>query len=281
MFEVILTRRKRFGWRWQVCDQSGKVFADGFERTRAVRQISRRARLVLPVVAGLSAQPLRGLERGLAAFLRVHPRSPGERSDTRDGAGRIPDVAALIRATRLCVARRAKHARAESTCTVENIPLYRNSETAYVSPQPGPTKRGVSRSSRTRAGRRWDVDHTGAKGFAGRATVSESVAPTTGAVRVRQNRVVLASGVCTPSLAVMRRPDRVRSISHPQGDGGNSASLPGESTTYAVNPLRREGRLLGFTCMPLCNLCKHTLSHSGPWVPGRHPVFPAPFFNRG
>lgn len=34
MFEVILTRRKRFGWRWQVCDQSGKVFADGFERTR-------------------------------------------------------------------------------------------------------------------------------------------------------------------------------------------------------------------------------------------------------
>ncbi|MGY4287734.1 MULTISPECIES: hypothetical protein [unclassified Bradyrhizobium] len=34
MFEVVLTRRKRFGWRWQVCDQSGKVFADGFERTR-------------------------------------------------------------------------------------------------------------------------------------------------------------------------------------------------------------------------------------------------------
>jgi hypothetical protein len=34
MFEVILTRRKRFGWRWQVCDQSGKIFADGFERAR-------------------------------------------------------------------------------------------------------------------------------------------------------------------------------------------------------------------------------------------------------
>lgn len=34
MYEVILTRRKRLGWRWQVCDQSGKVFADGFERTR-------------------------------------------------------------------------------------------------------------------------------------------------------------------------------------------------------------------------------------------------------
>ncbi len=34
MFEVILTRRKRFGWRWQVCDRSGKIFAAGFERTR-------------------------------------------------------------------------------------------------------------------------------------------------------------------------------------------------------------------------------------------------------
>ena len=34
MFEVILTRRKRFGWRWQVCDCGGKIFADGFERSR-------------------------------------------------------------------------------------------------------------------------------------------------------------------------------------------------------------------------------------------------------
>ena len=80
----------------------------------------------------------------------------------------------------------------------------------------------------------WDVvdaGGVGAKGFAGRATVSESVAHTTGAACVRQNRVVLAPGVCAPSVAVMWRPDRVRSISHPQGDGGNSASLPGESAT--------------------------------------------------
>jgi hypothetical protein len=34
MFEVILTRRKRFGWRWRVCDHAGKIFADGFERSR-------------------------------------------------------------------------------------------------------------------------------------------------------------------------------------------------------------------------------------------------------
>ncbi|SPP94586.1 protein of unknown function [Bradyrhizobium vignae] len=55
-----------------------------------------------------------------------------------------------------------------------------------------------------------DVGCTGAKGFAGRATVSEDLAPTTGAVRVRQNRVVLAPGVCAPSVAVMWRPDRAR-----------------------------------------------------------------------
>jgi hypothetical protein len=76
-----------------------------------------------------------------------------------------------------------------------------------------------------------DASHIGAKGFAGRATVSEGLARTTGVIGVRRNRVVLAPGVCAPSLAVMSRPDRVRSISHRQGDGGNSASLPGESTT--------------------------------------------------
>ena len=76
-----------------------------------------------------------------------------------------------------------------------------------------------------------DVGHIGATGIAGRATVSDSIARTTGVIGVRPNRVVLAPGVCAPSVAVMWRPDRVRSISHPQGDGGNSASLPGESAT--------------------------------------------------
>ncbi|MET4804244.1 hypothetical protein [Bradyrhizobium sp. LB11.1] len=98
-----------------------------------------------------------------------------------------------------------------------------------------------------------DVGHIGAKGFAGRATVSETIARTTGVICVRQNRVVLAPGVCAPSLVVMRVTQPGTRISHLRGDGGNSASLPGESTTYAVNPLRREGRMLGFTCMPLCS----------------------------
>jgi len=61
--------------------------------------------------------------------------------------------------------------------------------------------------------------------------VSDGIARTTGVIGVRPNRVVLAPGVCAPSLAVMGvvRPDP--RISHPQGDGGNSASLPGESAT--------------------------------------------------
>ena len=49
-----------------------------------------------------------------------------------------------------------------------------------------------------------DVGHIGAKSFAGRATVSEAVAHTTGAICVRRNRVVLTPGVCASRLVVMR-----------------------------------------------------------------------------
>lgn len=76
-----------------------------------------------------------------------------------------------------------------------------------------------------------DASHVGAKGFAGRATVSEGLAHTTGVIGVRQNRVVLAAGACAPSLVVMRVTQPGSRISHLRGDGGNSASLPGEITT--------------------------------------------------
>ncbi|MET4391349.1 hypothetical protein ABIB73_007138 [Bradyrhizobium sp. F1.4.3] len=76
-----------------------------------------------------------------------------------------------------------------------------------------------------------DVGHIGAKDFAGQATVSGDLAHTTGVIGVRQNRVVLAPGVCAPSLAVMWVAQPGARISHLQGDGGNSASLPGESAT--------------------------------------------------
>jgi len=71
----------------------------------------------------------------------------------------------------------------------------------------------------------------GAKGFAGRATVSKGHAHTTGEIRVRQNRVVLAPGVCAPSLVVVCNVQPDVHISQLRGDGGNSASLPGESAT--------------------------------------------------
>jgi len=75
------------------------------------------------------------------------------------------------------------------------------------------------------------VVHVGAKNFAGRATVSEGLAQTTGVICVRQNRVVLAPGACAPSLVVMCDVQPGVHISHLRGDGGNSASLPGEITT--------------------------------------------------
>ena len=100
-----------------------------------------------------------------------------------------------------------------------------------MSPHSGPRKRGVSRSSRHAGRVAVDVGHIGANDFAGRATVSEGIARTTGVIGVRPNRVVLAPGVCAPSLAVMGVVQPGPRISHPQGDGGNSASLPGESTT--------------------------------------------------
>ena len=47
---------------------------------------------------------------------------------------------------------------------------------------------------------------------------------------VRQNRVVLAPGVCALSLVVVCDVQPDAHISHLQGDGGNSAPLPGEIT---------------------------------------------------
>ena len=85
----------------------------------------------------------------------------------------------------------------------------------------------VTNAGRTAA----DVGDIGAHGFAGRATVSEGVAHTTGVIGVRRNRVVLTPGVCASSVAVMWAAQPGTRISHPQGDGGNSASLPGESAT--------------------------------------------------
>jgi hypothetical protein len=57
-------------------------------------------------------------------------------------------------------------------------------------------------------------------------------------VRGRRSRVVLAPGVCASSPAVMCVVRPGTRVSHPHGDGGNSASLPGESTKDTVKTIR-------------------------------------------
>lgn len=66
--------------------------------------------------------------------------------------------------------------------------------------------------------------HTGAKGSAGRVTVSIGLAHATGQIRVRQNRVVLAPGVCAPSLVVCHVQPDVH-ISHLQSDASAKVCL--------------------------------------------------------
>ncbi|TYO62372.1 hypothetical protein FXV83_32885 [Bradyrhizobium hipponense] len=70
-------------------------------------------------------------------------------------------------------------------------------------------------------------------------------------VRGRRSRVVLTSGVCASSLAVMCVAQPGARVSHPKGDGGNSASLPEESTKDTVKTIRagKAGRS-GETCGP-------------------------------
>ncbi|MGL3108662.1 hypothetical protein [Bradyrhizobium sp. BR 1432] len=120
-----------------------------------------------------------------------------ERSVIRDRCVRtdgIPDCAALHPGYKTLRCPSGKTRKPWVNARRQNIPLYRNSEMTYVSRNPA-QGRGAYRDRHERGRAAVDVDHTGAKGFAGRATVSESVTPTTGAVRVRPNRVVLAPGV--------------------------------------------------------------------------------------
>jgi hypothetical protein len=59
-----------------------------------------------------------------------------------------------------------------------------------------------------------------------------------GDARGRRSRVVLTPGVCASSLVVMCAVRPGTRISHLHGDGGNSASLPGESTKDTVKTIR-------------------------------------------
>ena len=117
----------------------------------------------------------------------------------------------------------------------------------------------------------------GAKGFAGRVAVSEGLAHTTGEIRVRQNRVVLAPGVCAPSLVVMRGPNRARASVIRKATGAIVHRSPWRSRHKPSNHCAGKAGCSGFTCMPLCRSSDYNLAQ---WTAGasRHPVFPAPSF---
>jgi len=69
--------------------------------------------------------------------------------------------------------------------------------------------------------------------------------------------VVPTPGVLASSLAVMWRPDRA-GVSQPRGDGGNSATLPEESTKDTVKTIRagKAGRPASPVVHPVCIFCR-------------------------
>src|SRR3954470_17117057 len=81
----------------------------------------------------------------------------------------------------------------------------------------------------------------------------------------------LARHVCVPGFVPMASGNANAGVWHYMGIlRAKSASYDFHGHLYnsiwfIIFPLRREGRMLGFTCMPLCNLVT-TISHSGPPV---------------
>ncbi len=113
-----------------------------------------------------------------------------------------------------------------------------STEHAMPHPRPCLTKqqlRGITVRNIDELSARHDADSVFAW-FRGRAHASPR--SPNGDVRGRRSRVVLTPGVCASSPAVMPATQPGPHISHLQGDGGNSASLPGESTKDTVKTIR-------------------------------------------
>ena len=104
-----------------------------------------------------------------------------------------------------------------------------------------------------------DAGHIGAKSFAGRATVSEDLVPTTGVIGVRPNRVVLAPGVCAPSLVVVRRPNRARASVIRKATGAIVHRSPGRARHKPFQP-SAQGRpgCLRLSRFPPCSVAQTT-----------------------
>jgi len=82
--------------------------------------------------------------------------------------------------------------------------------------------------------------------------------------RVRQNRVVLTPGVCASSLAIARK-----------ATGAIVHRSPGRARHKPSNHCAGKA---GCLAAPVCRCASvlRAFAHSGPWVPSRHQVFPAP-----
>ena len=124
-----------------------------------------------------------------------------------------------------------------------------------------------------------DAGHIGAKGFAGRATVSEDVAHTTGVIGVRQNRVVLTPGVCASSVAVMSAAQPGAGISHPQRATG--AIVHRSPRRAGHKPSNHCAGKAGLSWLHLYAAVQILDCNFAQWTAGasRRPVFPAPSFN--
>ncbi|RQH11025.1 hypothetical protein EHH60_21905 [Bradyrhizobium sp. RP6] len=92
-------------------------------------------------------------------------------------------------------------------------------------------------------------------------------------MRGRRSRVVLTPGVCASSHVVMLTAQPGTHISHLHGDGGNSASLPGESTKDTVKTIRA-GKA-GIPASPVVHPVRVLIAH-GTSGACRCPAFLAP-----
>ena len=168
--------------------------------------------------------------RGIARSSRS--RSPDERSDIRDFCAcriQIPGIASLTRAAPSCLCRPL------SIPYRKNIPLYRNSVSAYV-----------SAILIRRKGRSYVVTSRGS-GSGGRGSVVHErweqggINPVRSRPRADERRLKRTAKSRGPGCRcysqALRRcgpPDRAKRAANSRGDGGKQELVSGESAPYAV-----------------------------------------------
>jgi len=182
----------------------------------------------------------------------------------------------------------------------KNIPLYRNSELRHITKQPGPSKRGVSFVVRNVGRVAVDAAASARGARAGRVVpVSPRPRANERSCQVRlasilSARVHTAEGPCgvderAYGKTVWSRPSSLR----PSFCGG--VERPTGSTTSSIRGAREARRnsapgrarhkpsnhCAGKAVCSAPPVCRCALlialhAHSGPWVRGQHPAFPAP-----